>query len=87
MLNSSYDKIGLNMKFKRAFGLVLENMLGLPTETHYNRHSTTYYHILTTASGWLTKPSDRGVSRFESRYDHIIFFLKATKLFFIDKFC
>ena len=28
MLNSSYDKIGLNLKFERALVLVLENILG-----------------------------------------------------------
>ena len=72
--------IGLNLKFKRAFGLVLENILGISTETHYNRKSTAYYHVLTTVSGWpsglrqITNDRDRDVWRFEALYNHITFF-------------
>ena len=54
MLNSSYDKTGLNLKFIRAFVLVLENIvlvleniLGPSVVTHYNGNSTTYYMIIT----------------------------------------
>ena len=39
MLHSSYDKIGLNLKFKRVFVSVLENILGPSAVTHYNRNS------------------------------------------------
>ena len=35
MLNSSYDKTGLNLKFERAFLLVLENILGPSAVTHH----------------------------------------------------
>ena len=42
-IDSLYDKVGLNLKFERAFVLVLENILGLSPVTHYNRNSTTYY--------------------------------------------
>ena len=44
MLNSSYDKIGLNLKFERAFVLVLETILGSSAVTNCNGNSTTYYH-------------------------------------------
>ena len=43
MLNSSHDKIGLNLKLKRTFGLALENILGPSVVIHKNTNSTTYY--------------------------------------------
>ena len=51
MLNSSHDKIGLNMKFELAFILTLDNILGLSAVTYYNRNSTTF--INTTHNGVL----------------------------------
>ena len=42
VLSSSYDKIGLNLKFERA--LLSENILGPSAVTRYNRNSIIYYH-------------------------------------------
>ena len=44
MLDSLYDKIGYNLKFKRAFRFVVVNILCPSAVTHYNRNSTTYHH-------------------------------------------
>ena len=44
ILDSSHDKIGLNLKFERAFVLALENILGRSAATHLNRNTTTYYN-------------------------------------------
>ena len=41
----SYDKTGLNLKFERAFFLVLENTLGPSAVTHYNRNTHTNYQL------------------------------------------
>ena len=42
---ASYDKIGLNLKFQRAFVLVLENTLGQLAVTHWKRNTTTNNHM------------------------------------------
>ena len=44
MLHSSYDKIGLNLKFELLFAFVLEKILGPLAVTHHDRNSTIYYN-------------------------------------------
>ena len=44
MLNSSYDKIGFNLKLERAFVFVLKNILGPSVVIHYDRDSAEYYY-------------------------------------------
>ena len=46
-LIKSNDKIGLNLKFERAFVLVLKSTLGSSAVTHYNKNTTTNYQLYT----------------------------------------
>ena len=70
MLNSSHDKIGLNVKFERAFVLSLKNIFGPLVVTHYSRNNTTYYHHRSQQCSdglrcMALKPCDCGGIRFE----------------------
>ena len=41
----SYDKTGLDLKFERAFVLVVENALSLSAVALYNRNTITNFHV------------------------------------------
>ena len=76
----SFDKIGLNFKFERAFALVLENISGPSAVTHYHRNITTnYHHFLQQCleAEWskahrLKRVETVQVRRFEPRDDRLI---------------